>query len=88
MALMFIESGSRPTSLPAMKALPPLGAMRQQMMRTVVVFPAPLGPRNPKTSPSWTSRSRSATVVTLSKVRPKLRVSMYAAMPLVSWSVA
>src|SRR5439155_5345850 len=28
-----------------------------------VVFPAPLGPRNPKTSPRWTSRSSASTAV-------------------------
>src|SRR2546425_12946542 len=32
-------------------------------MRSVVVFPAPLGPRNPKTSPRCTSRSSPSTAV-------------------------
>ena len=34
---------------------------RHVSIRTVVVFPAPLGPRNPKTSPSLTSRVSPST---------------------------
>src|SRR5690242_13070646 len=33
--------------------------MRSRMVRIVVVLPAPFGPRNPNTSPSWTWRSTS-----------------------------
>jgi hypothetical protein len=40
---------SWPTSWPMMVARPGMGAMRQVSMRTVVVLPAPLGPRKPKT---------------------------------------
>ena len=32
-------------------------------MRIVVVFPAPLGPRNPSTSPLWTARLTPSTAV-------------------------
>ena len=33
--------------------------MRSSSSRIVVDFPAPFGPRNPNTSPRWTSRSSS-----------------------------
>ena len=36
---------------PATVAVPEVGAMSVPNVRTVVVFPAPFGPRNPKTSP-------------------------------------
>jgi len=37
--------------MPATVADPELGAIKVPSVRTVVVFPAPLGPRNPNTSP-------------------------------------
>ena len=37
--------------MPAIVAVPDVGAMRVPSVRTVVVFPAPFGPRKPKTSP-------------------------------------
>src|SRR5687767_7498824 len=39
--------------------------MRPTSMRMVVVFPAPLGPRKPKTSPAWTSKEAESTIVLL-----------------------
>src|ERR1700682_1394440 len=42
---------------------PDVGRIRPSNMRSVVVFPAPLGPRNPKTSPRCTSRSSASTAV-------------------------
>ena len=39
--------------------VPDVGRMRSRRVRIVVVLPAPLGPRKPKTSPAWTSRSTS-----------------------------
>ena len=39
---------------PKMRALPLVGWSRSSRMRMVVVLPAPLGPRNPKTSPAST----------------------------------
>jgi hypothetical protein len=39
---------------PATVAEPALGASRVPRVRTVVVLPAPLGPRNPNTSP-WST---------------------------------
>src|SRR3954463_13371614 len=49
------------TSNPPKYAFPLLGARSPANMRMVVVFPAPLGPRNPKTSPSSTLKERLST---------------------------
>jgi hypothetical protein len=46
-------------SRPKTSARPPVGRMNPRSVRMVVVLPAPLGPRKPKTSPSSTSRSTS-----------------------------
>jgi hypothetical protein len=47
-------------------------------MWTVVVLPAPFGPRRPKTMPSLSARSIPSTAVTVPKrfVRPSPRVAM------------
>ncbi len=45
---------------PATVADPEVGAIRVPRVRTVVVFPAPLGPRNPNTSPRLTSKETSS----------------------------
>ncbi len=76
MARMFMESGSLPTSFPAMKARPSVALMRQQRIRTVVVFPAPFGPKKPKTSPSFTWRLSPSMAVTSPNSLPKPTVSM------------
>src|SRR5207244_13126816 len=39
------------TSSPRTRACPPVGIRRQSRISTVVVFPAPLGPRKANTSP-------------------------------------
>src|SRR6185295_9846638 len=44
-----------------MLAEPALGVMKPAIMRMVVVLPAPLGPRNPSTSPGCTEKLRSST---------------------------
>src|SRR4029453_8614368 len=44
---------------PATVAEPEVGAMRVPSVRTVVVFPAPFGPRNPNTSPRPPSKEAS-----------------------------
>src|SRR5882757_2019277 len=49
-----------PIGRPATSARPALGARRVASTRTVVVLPAPLGPRNPKISPASTSKERSS----------------------------
>src|SRR4051812_47105075 len=62
---------------PPPPALPPVGGSSVQSIRTVVVLPAPFGPRKPKTSPAATSRSipRTASTPPL-KVRTSARASM------------
>lgn len=57
------ESSLLPISYPPIFALPLVFDIRQQSIRMVVVFPAPFGPRKPKTSPSSTCRLRSSTAV-------------------------
>ena len=49
------------TSSPATEALPAVGGSSVHSIRTVVVLPAPLGPRKPNTSPCETVRSMSRT---------------------------
>src|SRR4051794_34386049 len=48
---------SATTSRPATRALPASGSSSVARMRTVVVLPAPLGPRTPRTVPGATARS-------------------------------
>ncbi len=51
---------SCPYRLPSMVTRPPVGRSRSRIMRIVVDFPAPLGPRNPVTTPWGTLKlSRS-----------------------------
>jgi hypothetical protein len=45
--------------MPRIDARPAVGRISSMMVRIIVVFPAPFGPRNPNTSPSRTSRFRS-----------------------------
>src|SRR5882724_7633519 len=52
--------GSR-TSTPKRNAEPLVGFTKPSNTFMVVVLPAPLGPRKPKTSPAWTLRFRSLT---------------------------
>src|SRR5947208_2864227 len=42
---------------------PEVGRIRPTSMRMVVVLPAPLGPRNPKTSPALRSKEAPSTIV-------------------------
>ncbi len=49
-----ISLGSDVTSIPSMNADPLDGVRRVVRSETVVVFPAPFGPRNPKISPART----------------------------------
>src|SRR6201996_2387922 len=61
------------TSKPATLASPPLGLVSVQSMLIVVVLPAPLGPRKPKTSPVATSKF---TPLTASRSPKDLRRSL------------
>ena len=49
--------------MPATVAVPEVGAISVPSVRTVVVFPAPFGPRKPKTSPWATSKETSEKAV-------------------------
>ena len=49
--------------MPATVAEPEVGAISVPRVRTVVVLPAPLGPRNPNTSPWATSKDTSEKAV-------------------------
>src|SRR5690242_3718330 len=48
---------------PVTRTAPESGERRPTAIAIVVDFPAPLGPRRPKTSPRWTSRERPSTAV-------------------------
>ncbi len=61
-------------SSPRMRTVPRSGRASPTSMRIVVVFPAPLGPRNPKTSPARTSKETSETA----SRRPKRFVRFWA----------
>ena len=52
------------TSSPSTRAVPPDGRSTVIKTRRVVVFPAPLGPSRPKTSPGDTWKVTSSTAVT------------------------
>src|SRR6516165_5744778 len=52
-----------PSGRPATTAEPAVGAISVPRIRTVVVLPAPLGPRKPNTSPRATLNETSATAV-------------------------
>src|SRR5262245_15412450 len=74
--------GWRRRSAPAIVASPAVGSISVASMRSVVVFPAPLGPRKPKISPEPTWRSTPATASTgpvrVLKVRFRSVVSIIA----------
>src|SRR6266480_5232738 len=57
----FTSIGFSCTSRPHTETLPALGGMKPVIMRIVVDLPAPLGPRNPSTSPFPTSKETPST---------------------------
>ena len=58
------RTGSRTTSTPPMRAVPAVGRTRVVSIPTVVVFPAPLGPSRPKTSPGEAAKDTPSTAFT------------------------
>ena len=50
------SKGDSNTSNPATRAVPEVGGKKPVSIRIVVVLPAPLGPRNPSTSPALSSK--------------------------------
>jgi hypothetical protein len=61
--------GIRANVDPSINALPEVGFSSPQSIRIVVDFPAPLLPRNPKTSPRVTSNDTLSTALKAPKVR-------------------
>src|SRR5580693_1674708 len=66
---------------PATTADPDVGAIRVPRIRTVVVLPAPLGPKKPNTSPRATRNDTSATAVREPKTLVRWLTSIAAAGP-------
>src|SRR5690242_10961069 len=68
----FTSNGCSSTSKPATVALPAVGGRKHVSTRMVVVFPAPLGPRNPTIWPFSTSKEilSTATVRAYRLVNP------------------
>src|SRR5579864_5242635 len=83
-----ILAGSVVSSHPATRAVPPLGGMIVASMRSVVVLPAPLGPRKPKISPACTRRSTPSTATTSrcrdlkTRRKPCVSITASAAVPI------
>src|ERR1700686_2259 len=61
--LRLTSSGCVATSKPPTIARPEVGGNSPQRIRMVVDLPAPLGPRNPKISPRFTSSETRSTAV-------------------------
>src|SRR3954470_11189372 len=61
----FAPIASFTRSTPAIEISPAVGRRMPAIMRSVVVLPAPLGPRKPNSSPRGTSRSIASTAVKL-----------------------
>src|SRR5689334_25428516 len=59
----FAPIGSASRSTPATDTSPAVGRRLPAIIRSVVVLPAPLGPRKPNSSPRGTSRSILSTAV-------------------------
>jgi hypothetical protein len=67
-----------PTGMPATMAEPAVGEISVARIRTVVVLPAPFGPRNPNTSPLATRNETSDTAVRPPKTLVRWLTSMAA----------
>src|SRR5829696_4605038 len=65
------SSGRSVTSSPSTQARPSVGSIKAVRTRTVVVLPAPFGPRRPSTSPRATSRSTPRIAQSVPKRRPR-----------------
>ena len=72
----FTSSAFVATSKPATRAVPAVGCSRPISIRIAVVFPAPLAPRNPKTSPLLTVKEIRSTAVK----SPNFRVRSFTSM--------
>src|SRR5579862_3084227 len=63
------------TSMPNRYAVPRVGGIKPSSTLMVVVLPAPLGPRKPKTSPTWTERFNPFKAGLISGFNPRPRYS-------------
>src|SRR5688572_20598228 len=70
------SSRSRATSKPCTRAVPEVGEASVQSMLIVVLLPAPLGPRKPKTSPGGTVKDTPRTASTSPKDLTRSTTSM------------
>jgi len=70
------------SGIPAITADPEVGSISVPSIRTVVVLPAPFGPRNPNTSPYPTSNETSSTATRSPK--RLVRCSTTSAEPLIA----
>src|SRR6478672_3202221 len=63
--------------MPSTVAEPAVGATRPRTIRSVVLLPAPFGPRKPVTAPGRTSKLRSFTAATFPKRfdRPRTEIA-------------
>src|SRR5205807_3438629 len=70
--MSLIDSVSRTTSCPPMRAVPSVGSRIPQSIRITVDLPEPFGPRNPKIDPLPTLNETWSTAVNVPKrlVRP------------------
>jgi hypothetical protein len=71
-------------SWPQIEALPELGGMNPVIMRMVVDFPAPLGPRKPRTSPFFTVKETPFTAWIVPKLFVRL-LTVSILVPLCCW---
>src|SRR3977135_2941876 len=62
---IFAPIGSTAMSTPAIAIVPAVGLRMPAIIRSVVVLPAPFGPRKPNSSPRGTSRLMASTAVKL-----------------------
>src|SRR5688500_13385170 len=72
----FAAAPFRRRSCPATRIVPLVGVMIPHSARSVVVFPAPLGPTRPSTSPAFTTKESPATALTAPYSLVRSRTSM------------
>src|SRR5574341_60210 len=78
---VFTARGCSTTSCPATRAVPEAGGESVVSIRIVVVFPAPFGPRSPKTSPFCTEKLTDCTAARLPKYFVRLMISIMGSRP-------
>src|SRR5215218_7632865 len=76
--LRLTPSGSRVGSRPSTRTTPRVGSVSPRIISTVVVLPAPFGPRSPNTSPALIVRSRLLTAANSPYAFDRRRATMTA----------